>query len=400
MVVASLLAAPPVMAGPPVTATRPVTATPPVMTEPGCATTPQVSAPSEYTGDLAGWMACLYPNGSPVASAQRLGDTLLLGAHEAATDGLYALEASAFDYAKRCRTPVDRVAQGVKWISRQWAMKQTLPIDQQASAGARWFDLDAVWHHGRWTSCDSLATDDLSDTVRLLDRFHEQHPGEVLVVDLSSIRSRFTGKRARAMVDLLAPLCRSAVRLADADDPLGGPGRVTITQARAAGGFLLQMANNAASDRWYRHLTDYLGQHPGSPCEGRLWSRSTTTLNWDGRHDANLWINRSRPAEAVHRLIGWNARHLVDTDGSFQVSSLAWDYSGPVADPAYQVWLMNHWLVEYNARLQKSVGSFGRTLWLKGCSLGIRPNVILMDDIRASRQTRELVGYNRAHCPT
>jgi hypothetical protein len=351
-----------------------------------------------YPGDLAAWMTCLYPPGSRAAAVQELGSTILPGSHEAATDLLYDFEAQNFDYVAPCTSALDRAAKGIKWINRQWAMAQTRGLGDQASAGSRWFDLTGVWFDRRWRACDGLATDYWDTVVAQLADFSNAHPDEVLVVDISRLYSRSNSASERAMADTLAPLCRRAVRLADVPQAAGDPGRVTIEQARAAGGLVLQMSDDATSFAWYHHMTDWLAEHPGHDCEGRLWSRARTKSNDDKSPNANLWQNRRNPGAAARHLIRWNTRRLTDNHGSFQVSRFTWDFTGPSTTARYQIWLMNNWLVDFNTTLASRSGDFTRSLWHKTCTTGIPTNVILMDNIFRPRLAREVVAYNLAPC--
>jgi hypothetical protein len=351
-----------------------------------------------YRGDLAEWMTCMYPPGSVTAHTQELGSTILPGSHQAGTDVLFDFEAPNFDYVQRCSSGLDRAAQGIKWINRQWGMAQTRGLGEQASAGSRWFDLSGVWFDGRWRACDSLATDYWDTMVTQVEEFNVAHPNEVLVIDVSRLYSPANHASERAMAVTLAPLCRRAVRLVDAPQAAGNPGLVTIEQARDAGGLVLQMADDAESFAWYHRLTDWLAMHPGTDCEGKLWSRARTRTNYDEAPSANLWQNRKNPGAAARSLSRWNTRALKDNHGSFEVSRFTWDFTGPSTTSRYQIWLMNNWLVDLNTTLAARSDDFVRSLWRKTCATGIPANVILMDNIYRPRIEREIVAYNQAPC--
>jgi len=352
-----------------------------------------------YPGDLAEWMSCMYPRGSGDEWTQQLGTITMPGSHNAGTHALYSSEATAFDYATRCSSPVDLVAQGAKWVSRQWAMTQTLALSGQAAVGSRWFDLTGIWDHGEWRACSGLVTDRWDRIVSDLVSFHGDHPDEVLVIDVSRMFDALDDTNTVALATALAPMCRDAVAQTAAPTASGDPSRITIHQARAAGGFVIQMTDAPSDFRGYAQFTAWLGAHREDPCAGRIWSREATSTHRDPRPNANLWVNRRHPPRAAGHLIDWQARHLVNTHGSFQVAQYTWDFSGPTTRLPYQIWLMNHWLVDYNQVLARDASRLAQRLGARECAVHAHGAVVLMDNIAQPRQARRLVALNEAACP-
>jgi hypothetical protein len=324
---------------------------------------------------------------------------MLPGSHGAGTNDLYESEASTFAYSPHCPSTVDKAAQGINWITRQWAMAQTLPAADEAATGSRWFELRGVLDNYIWRSCDGLITDRWFDVVDGLAAFQETRPGEVMVIDIAQVLDPITNVSATRLTQALAPVCRRAVGQAQAPMAGGVAGMVTIEQARDAGGFVLQMTDSPGSRHAYTEMTRWLAAHPSDPCHGKLWSRRGTRVNFDDRHNANLWLHRHEQPMAAARMVHWNAAHLGDSHGSFQVSQFTWDFSGPSASMRYQIWLMNHWLIDYNHNLVEPTRQLARSLRHKTCMTGIPANVILLDNISLPGAVRELVALNDVPCP-
>jgi len=352
-----------------------------------------------YRGSLADWMTCMYPPGSATARNTRLGSVMMPGSHEAGTSALFVSEAATFHYATRCPSPIDRAAQGIPWITRQWAMSQTQDSSNQAAHGSRWFDLRGVLDNYVWRSCDGLVVDRWFDIVDGLVAFHAAHPGEVIVLDIAQLLDPITPVSATRLVEALAPVCSRAVSPAALPDADGVAGNVTIATARAAGGFVLQLSDSPRSSHAFTTMERWLSSHPDNACAGRFWSRRGSLEHVDRRRDANLWINRRAAAAAARRMAAWQVAHVADSRGSFQIARFTWAYAGPQTKEAYQIWLMNHWLVDYNLRLGPSTRDVARGLWRTACQTGLSGNVILLDNITRQRPIRELVAYNEEPCP-
>ncbi len=378
-----------------------LTASPAGAAEPpaGCISVDVHSNRFAYTGSLADWMTCMYPPGSARARNTHLGSVMMPGSHEAGTSSLFNSEAATFHYATRCPSPIDRAAQGIPWITRQWAMSQTQDSSSQAAHGSRWFDLRGVLDNYVWRSCDGLVVDRWFDIVDGLVAFHAAHPGEVIVLDIAQLLDPLNEVSATRLVEALAPVCSRAVSPAALPDANGVAGNVTIATARAAGGFVLQLTDSPRSSRAFTTLERWLVGHPDNACAGRFWPRRGSLEHVDRQQNANLWINRRAVAAAARRMAAWQVAHVTDSRGSFQIARFTWAYAGPQSKEAYQIWLMNHWLVDYNLRLGPSTREVARGLWRTACQTGLSGNVILLDNITRQRPIRELVAYNEEPCP-
>ncbi len=363
-----------------------------------CVAKDAVSGRNTYGGDLADWMTCMYPPGSASARTTQLGTVMMPGSHDAGTNALFNAEASTFHYAARCPSPIDKAVKDLHWATRQWAMAQTRTSADQAAVGSRWFDLRGVLDNYVWHSCNGLVADRWFDVFDSLIIFNASHPAEVLVIDMAQLLDPINDVSALRLSEALAPLCRKAVGPAQAPLASGIAGRVTIAEARSAGGFVIQLADDAPSQHAFTAMTRWLADHPTDHCYGKLWSRSGTRVSVDNRADANLWLNRRKVKEGANSMVKWASTQHADALGSFHVTQFTWDFTGPAGAIPYQVWLMNHWLIDYNAALARPTRDLARGLWQEACATGKPPNVILLDNISRPRPIRELIAYNQTPC--
>jgi hypothetical protein len=351
-----------------------------------------------FEGDLAEWMTCMFPRGSTQSRSTALDTLLIPGSNGAGTNALFDAEASTFHYVARCPSPIDAAAKGLNWVTRQWSMAQTRSTADQAATGSRWFELRGLLDNYLWRSCDGLVTDRWFDVFNDVATFSNQHPGEVLVVDMAQLLDPITDVSALRLSEALAPLCRKAVGPAQAPEAHGRPGSITIEEARAAGGVVLLLSDDPESQRAYVAMTRWLAAHPTDPCNGKLWSRSGTRVSTDTSRDANLWRNRHHLARAAASMAQWATRQPSNQPGEFGVTRMTWDYTGPAKRMRYQIWLMNHWLIDYNSALDRTTRDLARALWHTSCRSSGSPHVILMDNLAKQRPMRELIAINRAPC--
>ena len=141
--------------------------------------------------NLPDWMSEM-PN---TVKHTKISDLYLVAAHNAASwkflpvkmPGRIGAVRLAFIEWLRCNFPFWN-----RFIG-DWTLCQNMSIEEQLEIGVRAIDLRLAWANNRFVFCHTFACTEATETLKGIKRFIENHPGEVVILDIKrDYRNRST----------------------------------------------------------------------------------------------------------------------------------------------------------------------------------------------------------------
>lgn len=152
--------------------------------------------------DLANWIG----DSLDVLGSKTLKDITLPGTHDSGTyyltnalmpDAASELDEALLILAELLDRPIEDVV-------HEWSQSQTLNFYDQMSGGIRYFDLRAGWDkdYQDWRTFHLVIGDTVSNLLRNITQFINDHPKEIVVVEIS----HFDGSPTTSNVEQLETL--------------------------------------------------------------------------------------------------------------------------------------------------------------------------------------------------
>lgn len=103
-----------------------------------------------------------------------------VGTHNAMT---YGIDSSS-ELSPDAEPEIRRLHRFIPWVIRRWSKNQSSTVLEQLQMGVRYFDLRIAQKDGKFYYCHGLFAMEVFQPLRVLRKYLDKHPGEMVVLDL------------------------------------------------------------------------------------------------------------------------------------------------------------------------------------------------------------------------